>query len=183
LLNLDLTGPIDLEQLLPILLPIIYESVGWAYLRYRRNICQDELDDLSQQIAITLIEDNCARLRSFKCHSSVKTWLQVIANHYVYDYFHRRKHTESLDEADQGSLTYSPPQDRDIYIEEKQRLLSRALGNLNDEELLLYQLWFVIELDAKKIADVLGTEEKIIYKRKQTLVLKLTRLVRNFQSH
>ena len=131
--NLNPTEPIDLEQLVPALLPDIYDAVRWACLRYQGRICPDELDDLSQQVILELIEDNCRRLRSFNCQSSFKTWLQSVVNHYASKYFYRRKHNENLNEINHGSLTYSPPQDRDIYFAEKQILLSRALGKLSEE--------------------------------------------------
>jgi len=83
---------------------------------------------------------------------------------------------------DQVALIYLPPQDRDIYSAEKRKLLFRALGMLSEQERLLYRLWFVYELDPINIAAFLGTEVRVIYKRKQTLVLKLKRLVQTFQS-
>ncbi|MGH9755557.1 MAG: sigma-70 family RNA polymerase sigma factor [Blastocatellia bacterium] len=180
--NLNPTAPIDLEKFVAILLPDIYGAVWWACLPYQGSISEDEIDDLSQQIILKLIEDDCCRLRSFKGHSSFKTWLQQVVNHHVYKSLCRRKPTESLDEIDQGALIYLPPQDRDIYAAEKRKLLFRALDMLSGQEWLLYNLWFVYELDPIKIAAILGTEVRIIYKRKQTLVLKLTRLVQTFQS-
>ena len=181
LLDLELTAPIDLEQLVPILLPIIYEAVRWAYLRYRYRICQVELDDLSQQIVLMLIKDDWHLLRSFKRHSSFKSWLQAIVNHQAYKYFCRRKQTRNTQEVDQGLLVYSPSQDQDVYTEEQRKLLFRALAKLSDQERLLYHLWYVYEFDPIKISALLGTEVKVIYKRKQTLVLKLTRIVRKLQ--
>jgi DNA-directed RNA polymerase specialized sigma subunit len=77
-------------------------------------------------------------------------------------------------------LTYSPLQDQDIDIAERRALLFSALSKLSWQERLLYQLWFISELNAKEIAAVFRTEVKIIYKRRQTLVLKLRRLVRDF---
>lgn len=181
--NLNSSEPIDLEQIVTILLPDIYDAVRWACLRYQRRIRQDELDDLSQLIVIMLTENDCRLLRSFKHQSSFKTWLQAIVNHHVYKYLHRRKQTESLDEVDQRALIYSPTQDQDIYTEEKQKLLLRALDKLSQQERLLYHLWFEVELDPAEIAAVFVTQVKIIYKRKQTLELKLRRLVRDYQSH
>jgi RNA polymerase sigma factor (sigma-70 family) len=177
------TAPIDLEKLVGLLLPDIYVAVRWACLRYQGGVHEDEIDDLSQQVILKLIEDDCRRLHSFKRRSSFKTWLQAVVNHHVYKYLCRRKYATPPDEADQGALTYAPSQDRDIYAAEKRKLLFRALGMLSERERLLYHLWFVSELDPIKIAAVVGTEVKIIYKRKQTLVLKLTRLIQAFQSH
>jgi RNA polymerase sigma factor (sigma-70 family) len=168
----------DLEQHLP----DVYEAVRWACLRYPGRIRRDELDDLSQQIVLKLIEDDCRRLRSFNYSFSFKTWLQRVVDHHVCKYLYRRKQAESPDEVDQGALIYSPPQDRDIYAAEQRKLLFWALRNLSDQERLLYHLWFVSELAPIKIAAVFGTEVRIIYKRKQTLALKLTRLVRNLWS-
>ncbi len=183
LTTLNPTAPIDLEQLVAILLPNVNDAVRWAYLRFQGRICHDELDDLSQQVILMLIEDNCRRFRSFSGQSSFKTWLQTVVNHYIYKYLCRQKQLESLDELDQGSLTYSPPQDQGIETAERRKLLFNTLSKLNLQERMLYQLWFVYELDAKEIAATFRTEIKIIYKCKQTLVLKLTRIMGSFQSH
>jgi RNA polymerase sigma factor (sigma-70 family) len=171
---------IDLEKLVAILLPDVYGAVRWACLRYVGCVQDDEIDDLSQQVILNLIEDGCRRLHSFKHDSSFKTWLQIVVNHHVCKYLYRRKRAEHLDEVDQGGLIYLPSQDRDIYAAEKRELLFRALGMLSEQEQLLYHLWFVYELAPIKIAAVLGTEVRVIYKRKQTLVLKLKRLVETF---
>src|SRR5262249_34487065 len=95
---------------------------------------------------------------------------------------YRRKQSESLDEIDQGELIYSPPQYRDIYAAEQRKLLFRALGRLSEQERLLYQLCFVFEQDARNVAAVFKINVKNVYRRKETLVLKLTRLVETFQS-
>jgi RNA polymerase sigma factor (sigma-70 family) len=177
------TTPIDLEKLVAILLPNIHGAVRWSCLRRQGRIHEDEVDDLSQQIILKLVEDDFRRLHSFKRRSSFKTWLQAVINRHVHKCLCRRKRAENLDEVDQRALIYSPPQDQDIYAVEKQELLFRALGMLSEQERLLYHLWFVSELDPIKIAAVLGNEVRIIYKRKQTLVLKLARFVQTFQSH
>jgi len=166
-----------LEQLLA----DVYEAVRWACIRYRGRIRWDELDDFSQQIIFNLIEDDCRRLRLFNYDFSFKTWLQAVATHHIYKSLCRRKQAESSDDVDQRELIYLPPQDREIYATEKRELLFRALCKLSEQERLLYQLWFVSELAPIKIAGIFGTEVGIIYKRKQTLVLKLTRLVQTIQ--
>jgi RNA polymerase sigma factor (sigma-70 family) len=181
--TLNPATPTDLEQLVEILLPDVNDAVRWVSLWYQGRIREDELDDLSQQIILTLIEDNCRRFRSFSGQSSFKTWLQAVVNHHIYKYFSRRKQIEPLDEVDQESLTYSPLQDQGIDTAERRKLLFRALGKLSWQERLLYQLWFISELDAKEIAAIFRTEVKIIYRRKQTLVCKLMRLVQNFHSY
>jgi RNA polymerase sigma factor (sigma-70 family) len=176
--DLNPTALIDLEQLAV----DVQESVRWACLRYQGHARRDELDDFSQQIILKLIEDDCRRLRLFNYNFSLKTWLQAVADYHVHKYLGRRKPAESFDEVVLGELIYSPRQDRDIYAAEQQKLLFRALGKLSEQERLLYNLWFVSELAPIKIAAAFGTEVRIVYKRKQTLVLKLTRLVQSFQS-
>jgi RNA polymerase sigma factor (sigma-70 family) len=168
-----------LEQLLP----DVYEAVQWACLRYRGRVRRDELDDFSQQIILKLIEDDCRRLHSFKRHSSPTTWLQRVVDHHIYRCLCRQRQAESPDEVDQGALIYAPPQDRDIYAAEQRKLLFRALGMLSEQERLLYQLCFVFEQDAHKIATVFKINVKNVYKRREKLVLKLTKLVENYQSH
>ena len=172
------TAPIDLEQLLH----DVYEAVRWACLRYRGRIRRDELDDFSQQIILELIKDDCRRLHSFKRRSSLKTWLQRVVDHHVYRCLHRPKRAENHYQVEQGAPIYSPPQDRDIHAAEQRSLLFRALGKLSAQERLLYQLCFVFEQDTRKVAAVFKINVKNVYKRKETLVLKLTRLVQAFQN-
>jgi len=117
--------------------------------------------------------------KTTKYHSVKRSWRTRPDPYCLY----RRRQAENLDEVDQGALIYSPPQDRGIYAMEQRKLLFRALGRLSEQERLLHHLWYVSELAPIKIAAVLETEVRIIYKRKQTLVLKLTRLVHIFQSH
>jgi RNA polymerase sigma factor (sigma-70 family) len=177
--DLNPTAPIDLEQLLP----NAYEALQWANLRYRGRIRRDELDDFSQQIILKLIEDNCRRLRLFDYNFTFKTWLQAVVDHHVYKYLYWQKQAESLDKVDQAALIYAPPQDQDIYATEKRKMLSRALGELSEQERVFYQLWFVFELSPSDIAIYFGTEVKVVYKRKQTLVLKPTKLVQPCRNH
>ena len=176
--NPNPTAPMDLEQLLP----DVYEAVRWACLRYRGRVRRDELDDLSQQIILKLFEDDCRRLHSFKGHSSPNTWLQRVVDNHIYSCLSRRRQGENPDDVYQGALVYLPPQDRDIYAAEQQTLLSLALGRLSEQERLLYQLCFVFEQDARKVATVFNINVKNVYKRKEMLVLKLTKFVRTFQS-
>jgi RNA polymerase sigma factor (sigma-70 family) len=177
--DLNPTAPIDLEHLVA----DVCEAVQWACLRYSGRIRRDELDDFSQQITLKLIEDDCRRLRLFNYNFSFKTWLQAVVNHHVYKCLSRRKQAGSLNEVDRAALIFSPPQDRDIYAAEQRDLLCRALGRLSEQERLLYQLCFVFEQDASETATVFKINVKNVYKRKETLVLKLTKLVQTFQGH
>jgi RNA polymerase sigma factor (sigma-70 family) len=181
--NITPTAHLDLEQLVTIILPQINNAVRWSLLRYKGCIRQDELDDLSQQIILMLIEDNYRRLNSFNGQSSFRTWLQQVANNHIFKYFNSREQVDSIDEVDQGSLRYLPLLDQGIVTAERRSLLLSALRKLSQEERMLYQLCFIYELDPKEIAVIFRTEVKIIYKRKQTLFLKLLRLVANFQSN
>jgi RNA polymerase sigma factor (sigma-70 family) len=175
--NLNPTAPVDLEQLAA----DVYEAVRWVCLHRRGRIRRDELDDFSQQIIFKLIENNCRRLRLFNYNFSLKTWLQAVVDHHVYKSLCRRKQSESLDVVDQKELICSPTQDRDLYAAEQRKLLFRALGMLSEQERLLYRLCFVFDQDANKIATIFKVNVKSVYKRKQKLVLKLTRLIQAFQ--
>jgi RNA polymerase sigma factor (sigma-70 family) len=176
--NLNPTAPVDSKQLVA----YVQEAVQWACLRYRGRIRQDEFDDFSQQIILKLLEDDCRRLRLFNRNFSFKTWLQAVVNNHVYKSLSRRKPAGTSDEVDQRALIYSPPQDRDLYAAEQRELLFRALDMLSEQERLLYQLCFVSEQDARKVAAAFKINVKNVYKRKETLVLKLTKLVQTFQS-
>jgi len=164
------------------LLPSVANAVRRAYVRYRNPICLEEFDDLSQEIILRLLEDDCRRLNSFIPQASFETWLQIVVNHHISNFLQRRRQNENLDEVDPDSLTYLPPQDEEIAATEKQRLLLKALSKLSEQELLLYQLCFIRELAPSMIAASFRDEVKVIYRRKQKLALKLGRLVRSIHT-
>jgi RNA polymerase sigma factor (sigma-70 family) len=178
----QLIGPDNLELFAETLLSSVANAVRRASVRYRNPICLEEFDDLSQEIVLRLLEDDCRRLKSFKGQALFETWLQIVANRHISNYLQRRKQTEPLDEVNPDSLTYLPSQDEEIAAAEEQELLLKAFRKLNERELLLYQLCFVYELAPSKIAASFRTEMLVIYKRKQTLALKLGRLVRGIRT-
>jgi RNA polymerase sigma factor (sigma-70 family) len=181
--NLKLPEPRNTEQFTEMLLPNISAALRCAYVKYRHPIRRDELDDLTQQIYLLLIEDNNRRLDSFKHQASFETWLQTVVNRHFSNYLQRRKGTEALDKSASELLSYPPSQDDEVDTFEKHELLLKALDRLSEQELFLYRLYFIYELKASKIAVICEIEVKEVYKRKQTLVLKLSRLVRDLQRH
>lgn len=182
--NLESTqsiGPDNLELFAETLLSSVANALRRAYGRYRNPICVEEFDDLSQEIVLRLIEDDCRRLKSFKGQASFETWLQIVVNHHISNCLRRWKPSEPLDGIDPDSLAYLPSQDEEIAAAEEQKLLLKAFCKLNVQELLLYQLWFFYELPPSKIAARVRTEVRVVYRSKQTLVSKLGRLVRDIR--
>lgn len=95
--SLNLTVPIDPEQLLKFLLPKINDAVCWFYQKNKERICWEEFDDLIQQIKLMLIDDNCRQLRSFNGQYSFKTWLQPVVDNHINNYLNSQKQPEILD--------------------------------------------------------------------------------------
>ena len=96
------------------------------------RLSQQDVEDLSAEVFLTIISDDFALLRRFRAESSLATYLTVIARRIVVKDLLRRKGASSLsDVADDMGVTpdLSPPaEDRIDNREEVERMLEHLQG-------------------------------------------------------
>ncbi len=117
------------------LLKLIAQAVRYAYRFYGHHPNPQDVEDLTQVIAILLIRDNCRVLRSFEQRSSLETWLKPIARHCVLRFFQGQKSLESLENLSPDDFVSQPEMEGEVFIEEIKGLLT-----LHDQELLELRL-------------------------------------------
>jgi DNA-directed RNA polymerase specialized sigma24 family protein len=85
--NVTWKDDIPPNTLLDSLLPQISVMVRWACRRYHRFPDQGVIDDLTQEITLSLIQNDYHALRSFEYRSTEKTWLRKVVLRRVGRYF------------------------------------------------------------------------------------------------
>jgi RNA polymerase sigma factor (sigma-70 family) len=165
------------KLLFDLLLPQISVTVRWACRCYHRFPEQSVIDDLTQEITLSLIQKDYHALRSFDYRSTEKTWLQRVVLRRVGRYFKSQYPTESLEELPIDSLPSQPPsQEVMVLFKEREKLLETVCGKLTKRE---RRLWDLLRsgLSEKEIAERMSTTSNAIHQSKYKLIKKIQRLI------
>lgn len=124
-----------LAALFDSLLPAIGPTVGWACRQYRQYPAPDVINDLTQEVILSLLQNDAQKLRSFDYRATEKTWLRVVVRHQVGRYFKRQKPTESLEYLSEAALPRQlPEQEEKTLRRERRELLAKIQAQLTDRE-------------------------------------------------
>jgi RNA polymerase sigma factor (sigma-70 family) len=165
------------KALLNSILPHIGVTVCWACRCYHRFPDQGVIDDLTQEITLSLIQNDYHALRSFEHRSTEKTWLRRVVLRRVGRYFKSQYPTESLEELPIDILPSQPPsQEMMALLKEREKLLETACGKLTERE---KRLWDFLRsgLDDKEIAERMSSTSNAIHQSKYKLIKKIQRLI------
>ncbi|MGE0887595.1 MAG: sigma-70 family RNA polymerase sigma factor [Blastocatellales bacterium] len=163
-----------IEQILPFLESVIRNSC----LRCHHYPSSEDIERLSQRLILFLLENNCRRLLSFNNQSSLRTWLQTLANNYVIRQLQRERRAQSLNELSSDLFTIPPLQEEMVWQEERMKLLDKALNGLTKRERQLFNL-FRSGRKAEKIAEITGIKLTSVYREKHSIMKKLRELLKN----
>jgi RNA polymerase sigma factor (sigma-70 family) len=161
-------------------LPQISVTVRWACRRYHRFPDQSVIDDLTQEILVSLIKNDCHDLHTFDHRSSEKTWLQIVVMHRVIRYFQSQKPTESLEGLPIDRLPSQPPsQDVTVLFKEREKLMDTARGELTMRE---RELWDLLRegMRDEEIAKRMRIKTKSVQRRKHALLKKIRCLMEHW---
>jgi RNA polymerase sigma factor (sigma-70 family) len=171
------------STLLDSLLPHISVTVRWACRCYHRFPDQGVIDDLTQEITLSLIQNDYHALRSFEYRSTEKTWLQRVVLRRVGRHFKSQYPTDSLDALPIDLLPSRPPsQEVMVLFKEREKLLETACGKLSERERRLWD-FLLGGLSDKEIAEQMSTTSNAIHQSKHKLIKKIQRLMRNADTY
>ncbi len=166
------------KTLLDSLLPQISATVCWACRYYHRFPDQSVVDDLTQEITLSLIKNDSHDLRSFEHRSTEKTWLQVVVLNHINRYFKNQKPTELLEDLPVNSLpSQSPTQEVKVLFKERKKLVDTARGELTVRERELWDSLRSGSSDAE-IAKQMRIKVRSVQRRKCALLKKIGSLVK-----
>jgi RNA polymerase sigma factor (sigma-70 family) len=145
---------------------------------------RDNVNDLFQEIFLSLVKDNFKKLRSFKAKNgcSLASWLRQIAINSTIDYLRKCKPSVSLDQEtdDNFSLKDIIADDsasvKDILAdEEKLKDLKDCIKKLDTDEQYFLELHINRNLTLDRIKELLGISRPAVDMRKSRIIDKLKR--------
>ncbi len=168
----------SLEQIVEALYPRIFFMVRLTMRLYSYHAHDNEIEDLSHEIAVLLIEDDFRRLRTFDAtKASIITWLKAVVMHHVGRYLHRQA-AYKLNEISESDLLYGHENEMLSAQEHKRAEIQDTLNRLTRRERQLFDLLCKDGMSVKEIANHMGIQVDSVYRRKHALVQKLRSFVR-----
>jgi len=171
----------DVKQLVVGLSPKVPKAVRYACRFYGHDPNWAEVEDLSQDVLVKLIDDNCRRMRSFANFSSIETWLYTVVKHNVRPYVLRRRwEKENVSYANDllsNVLSCQPAQDKTLIDEDKRRTLQAIISGLSKRKRQLIELELQ-ELKPKEIAKEMGIKINSFYSEKSALIKELRETIK-----
>ena len=155
----------DVELLIIKLSPKVSKAVRHVY-RHPTN--PDEIEDITQDVLILLIENDYRRLRTYAGRSKIETWIQTIVRHCVGQHLRKRRwenYTVSVDDLLPDALTYQPIQEKMLIDVDEWKALQATISGLPERRKLLMEL--VLQgLKTEEIAKELGIKISSVYRGK-----------------
>ncbi len=168
------------KTLLDSLLPQISATVRWACHCYHRFPDQGVIDDLTQEITLSLLKNDSKSLLSFKHRSTEKTWLQRVVLYRVSRHFKSQKPTERLEDLPIDSLPSQPPsQEVIVLFKEREKLMDAARSQLTEREGQLWEL-LCTGLSDEEIAKRMMIKIRSVQKKKYFLLKKMKSMMEHW---
>lgn len=161
----------------------VYYLVQLTARRLGAAISGDQADDLHNDVFVSLMEDDCRRLRAFEGRNgcSARSWIRVITVRRTVDHFRRGRVHLSLD-ADREHSAVPEPIDAgadalEVLLEREDDARRARLGELaaalSERDRLLLHLLFEQRLSADAAAAALRISKGALYTRKTRLIQRL----------
>jgi len=143
------------------------------------------VEDLYQSVFLSLIERGCRDLRQFRWECKLGSWLHVVAVRQTIDFLRRQKPNPvslngdtDLEESIRAQLSDSNPSpDQHVAEKEEKLLLAKARSQLKPREQLFVELYYVKELPAASVAQLLGITANNVYQMKSRIRSKIRRIL------
>ncbi len=128
----------NLEQLFIEARALIPTEVQYACRKYNHGAPPEEVEELSAQILLLLLEHDYRRLKTYDCQKAkLKTWLRQVIRHEVSHHYQKQPSQEPIDDVSPDEISYAPTQETEFLTKEQQALLLKAIRTLtlHDQQL------------------------------------------------
>ena len=167
---------------------LIYNSIYRTLELKGYKIAPDLVDDLHQEVFLSLINADFRKLRTFKWdrNCSLATWLCVVTRNFVLNFIRAdtkyksltKSIDEEIDEEKESSLKdiikdESPSIKEKMDKEAAVDLLNKHVEKLDITERAILEMFYLQDLPLEQIARVLGKSEDAVFMQKKRLVAQL----------
>lgn len=161
---------------------LIYNYIHSVLKIKGRAFTQENINDLFQEIFLSLVKDNFKKLRSFKALNgcSLATWLRQVTVNFTIDYIRRLKPIVSIDEKTDDDfslaeiLTSDSPSPSDMFSQEERLAnLKDCIEKLEIDDKFFLELHIHKGLDAEELKAYFKISRAAVDMRKSRIVERL----------
>jgi RNA polymerase sigma factor (sigma-70 family) len=163
---------------------LIRFAIAGVLRRRGLEVRKDEVEDLSQGIFVSLLDQDCRKLRMYegRNQASLATFIRVCATRFVLDHIRHERHSPlTPDDAASGETpgrideAMDPRAGPEASVATAQEIarLRHAIDELVPRDQLLVRLHFVEGLEVAEVAKVLGLTENATYVLKSRVKKRL----------
>ncbi len=147
-----------------------------------QSLAQDSINDLFQEIFLSLVKDNFRKLRTFRAKNScsLASWLRQVTINFTIDYIRKFKPTVSIDEeTEEGFSIKDLLADGSVSVadnftrEEKVSHLKDCIGKLDTHDKHFLELYINIGLGLDEIKDIFKISRGAVDMRKARILDRL----------
>jgi RNA polymerase sigma-70 factor (ECF subfamily) len=152
---------------------LIYHTIKTTFSEHHFEPSQPLVDDLCQDIFLSLLKDDFAELRRFRGDHgcTLASWLRMIAARRTIDHLRKSKFPAELVEE---PLENHPAETQERLLDNEQsQLLAKAVEGLPPREKIVLDLFFREGLPAKEVAAILRMSIGAVYTQKSRILAKL----------
>jgi len=162
---------------------LISHAILHTLEKYSFSPANQVIPDLFHTVFLSIIEDNCRKLRQFQWKCSLSSWLHIIAVRVTVDYLRKQSEHLSLNgettaerSLKEGIANGNPLPDRIIELKDEKRLFQQIKEGLSSKERLFVELCYSREFPPAKIAAILNTTENNVYQIKSRVREKMKKI-------
>lgn len=156
---------------------LVYHTIRKTLGLYHAEARQELIEDLFQEIFLSILRDSFAKLRQFRGDRgcSLASWLRVVAARLTIDFLRKQKFP-TVEIADSLASDDPDPSLR-IIDQEEEKLLLRVLPDLPPKDRLFLELLYRKGLLPEEVAAFLGVSVSAVYTQKSRVVDKLREIL------
>lgn len=158
---------------------LIYNTILKTLQMYRSEFLYHDLEDIHNNIFLSLIEDDYKKLRQYKGLNgcTVSSWIMVIATNTTLNFIKRNKTSISLDDPldEDRSLRDTIPDPQPSVIKqleelEQSEMLKEIMDGLGSDDKLFLKYYYEEELSPEEIAGIMNLSVSAIYSKKNRII-------------
>ena len=152
---------------------LISHAIAQTLKKYSVSPETHVVDDLFHTVFLSLVENNCKKLRQFQWKCKLSSWLHIIAVRVTIDYLRKQSEHLSLNGETDEKIPLkeriangNPLPDELLESKEKERIFEQIKSTLTSRERLFVELYYCRELSPNEIARILNTTTNNVYQLK-----------------
>jgi RNA polymerase sigma factor (sigma-70 family) len=157
---------------------LVYHTIKKTLVRHQAEPRADVVEDLYQEFFVSLIRNECKKLRQFKgAHGcSLASWLRLLTARLTTDFL--RKQGPTSGEVAGAMSPHSPDAAEPLLNEQQESLLNQAIQTLSPRDRILIDLYYRQALASEEVAALLKTSVNAVYTQKSRVLEKIREVLR-----